>query len=87
MAHNVDDMRPTSYEKAHVDAYAVAQEYVQQAIVQLDHLSYELTTGRLTLTPAEAATMQVHLEAVVVQVAALGVRIRNHLASDASWHS
>ena len=76
----------SAYAEAHAYAHRNAEDSLQQAVTLVHHIFRHLTAGNLTLTAAEADNMHIHLQELVLQAAAVGGRIREQQAADASGH-
>ena len=72
-----------AFAEAHAYAYKNAEDSLQQAASLVHCVFRHLTTGRLTLTAAEVATMHTYLQDLVLQAAAVGGCIREQQAGQA----
>jgi hypothetical protein len=71
----------------HASAYTGAEESLRQATALVKYVFRHLTAGDLQLTAAEADSMHVHLQELVLQAAAVGGCIREQQARHGRWPS
>jgi hypothetical protein len=87
--HDMHDMHDTygpRRDSARTAEYQDAEESLRQTIALTRQVYNQFKSGTLRVTAAEAASMDTLLQELVLQAAAIGGRIREQQASDASGH-